>query len=162
MTHGIVPQQLAVTMSGREFLEAMIAGRLPQPPIAHALTFRLVEAGEGTAVFEGEPGAHLLNPAGVVHGGWALTLIDSATGCAAHTLLASGVRYTTLETKANFSRVIRPDTGRVRAAGRVVTKGRQIITAEATVSAHDGRVLAHGTSTLLILTSDGQTGAGQG
>jgi uncharacterized protein (TIGR00369 family) len=59
------------------------------------------------AVFEGEPGGHLLNPMGVVHGGWTMTLIDSATGCAAHTLLPAGVGYTTVETKVNFSRPIR-------------------------------------------------------
>ena len=85
-------------MSGRELLEGMVAGRLPLPPIGKTLTFRLVEVGEGTAVFEGDPGEQLLNPMGIVHGGWALTLIDSAAGCAAHTLLPAGVGYTTVET----------------------------------------------------------------
>ena len=81
-------------------------------------------------VFEGEPGPHLLNPLGGVHGGWALTLIDTVTGCAAHSILPAGVGFATIETKANFSRPIAADTGRVRAEGRVVGKGRTIISAE--------------------------------
>lgn len=149
--YGIVPAAQAATLSGRELLEGVAAGRLPMPPMGQTLSFRLVEVGEGTAVFEGEPGAHHLNPMGIVHGGWALALIDSATGCAAHTLLPAGVGYTTVETKVNFSRAIRPDTGRVRCEGRVIAKGRQIISAEAVVKGQDGRLLAHGTSTLLVL-----------
>jgi uncharacterized protein (TIGR00369 family) len=149
--YGVVSREQAATMSGRELLEGVASGRLPMPPIGKTLTFRLVEVGEGTAVFEGEPGDHLLNPAGIVHGGWALTLIDSATGCAAHTLLPVGAGYTTVETKVNFSRAIRADSGRVRCEGRVINKGRQIISAEAVVKGQDGRVLAHGTSTLLVL-----------
>ncbi len=80
-----------------------------------------------------------------------MTLIDSAAGCAAHTLLPAGVGYTTVETKVNFSRAIRADNGRVRCEGRVIARGRQIISAEAVVKGQDGRVLAHGTSTLLVL-----------
>ncbi|WP_245001798.1 PaaI family thioesterase [Cupriavidus pinatubonensis] len=109
--------------------------------------------GDGFAVFEGDPGAQLFNPMGTVHGGWALTLIDSATGCAANSVLPAGTGYTTVETKGNFSRPIKADTGRVRAEGRVINQGRQIITAKARVLAADGRVLAHGTSTLLVLAS---------
>jgi uncharacterized protein (TIGR00369 family) len=149
--YGIVPPAQAATMSGRDLLQGMIEGRFPAPPITQALTFWLTEVGEGTAVFEGEPGTHLLNPMGIVHGGWTMTLIDSAAGCAAHTLLPAGVGYTTVETKVNFSRAIRADTGRVRADARVVSKGRQVISAEAYVRARDGKLLAHGTSTLLVL-----------
>src|SRR3546814_10091976 len=83
--------------------------------MAKTVGFRLVEVGTGTAVFEGEPGPHLLNPLASVHGGWVLTLIDSAAGCAVHTLLPAGIGYTTVETKVNFTRAIRPDGGTVRA-----------------------------------------------
>ena len=149
--YGVVPPSAAAGVTGRELLQAVIDGRLPQAPISQTLSFRIVEVGEGSAAFEGEPGPHLLNPMGTVHGGWALTLIDSAAGCAGHSLLPAGVGYTTVETKANFSRPITPESGRIRAEGRVVAKGRQIISAEAWVKAQDGRVLAHGTSTLLVL-----------
>jgi uncharacterized protein (TIGR00369 family) len=102
-------------------------------------------------VFEGDAGPHLLNPLGIVHGGWALTLIDSAAGCAAHTLLPAGASYATIETKANFSRPIAHDAGRVRAEGRAIGRGRRIISCEARVVDAKGRILAHGTSTLMVL-----------
>jgi uncharacterized protein (TIGR00369 family) len=150
--YGVARPEQTAGMSGRERLQAVIDGRLPQAPISEALSFWIVAVGEGFAVFEGDAGPHLLNPAGGVHGGWALTLIDSATGCAAHTLLPAGTGYTTVETKANFVRPITKDTGRVRCEGRVISPGRQVMTAEARVLGLDGKVLAHGTSTLLVFS----------
>jgi uncharacterized protein (TIGR00369 family) len=138
-------------MTGRQVLDAIVDGRLPQAPISQVLNFWLTEVGDGLAVFEGAPAAHLLNPVGVVHGGWALTLMDSAGACAAHSLLPSGVGYTTLETKGNFSRPIALQTGRVRAEARVVSRGRQIVSAEVHVLDPDRKVLAHGTTTVLVL-----------
>ena len=151
---GVAAPEETVALSGRAILQAMIDGGLPAPPIAETLAFVLTEVGEGFAVFEGETAANLRNPMGSVHGGWALTLIDSATTCAALSLLPPGVGCTTVETKANFARPIFADTGRVRAEGRVVTQGRRLLTAEAKVTDARGRVLAHGTSTLMTVGAD--------
>jgi uncharacterized protein (TIGR00369 family) len=112
---------------------------------------------DGKAIFIGDPSDRILNPLGIVHGGWALTLIDSCTGCAAHTTLPAGVGYTTVETKVNFVRAITPATGPVRAEGRVVARGRTIITAEGTLTDSRGRLLAHGTSTLMVLRQEGKS-----
>lgn len=149
-SYGVAKPEEIAGMTGLEMMQRLIDRKLPAPPIAQTLSFWLKEVGEGTAVFEGEAGSHLLNPLGIVHGGWALTLIDSATGCAAHTLLPAGTAYGTVETKVNFTRPIKQDTGRVRAEGRIVTRGRQIMTGEGRVLDADGRILAHGTSTLMI------------
>ena len=151
LRYGIAKPADVAGMTGREVLQALIEGKIPAPPIAQTLSFWLVEVGDGCAVFEADTGSHLLNPLGGVHGGWALTLIDSAAGCAAHTLLPAGVSYATVETKANFTRPIKYDTGRVRAEGRVIGRGRQIMSAEARILDTAGRVLAHGTSTLMVL-----------
>ncbi len=137
--------------TGREFLQAIIDGELPQPPIAATMSFWITEIGDGFAVFEGDPGAHLLNPMGGVHGGWALTLIDSVGGCAGLSLLPAGVGFATIETKGNLARPITQNSGRVRAEGRVVSQGRQIVSTEARVLSRDGKVLAHGTSTLMVV-----------
>ncbi len=148
---GIATLAQIAELTGRQHLHAIIDGDLPAPPIAKAMSFWLVEAGDGEVVFEAMPGPDLLNPLGGVHGGWVLTLIDTVTGCAAHSTLPAGVGYASIETKANFSRPIRADSGLVRAEGRVVSKGRSIISAEGRVIDRDGRVLAHGTSTLMVL-----------
>jgi uncharacterized protein (TIGR00369 family) len=150
LAYGVPTSAQIAGMTGKQILQAIIDGRLPAPPIAQTLSFWLTEVGDGFAAFEGEPGAHLLNPMGGVHGGWALTLIDSAVGCAGQTLLPAGAGYATVETKANFSRPITKDTGRVRAESRIVSQGRQVISGEARVLSRDGKVLAHGTSTLLV------------
>lgn len=138
-------------MPGRDLLQAVIDGRIPPATIGQTLSFDLVEVGDGVAIFEGVTGPHILNPAGMVHGGWALTLVDSATGCAAHSTLPAGVGYTSISTQTNFTRPITATTGRVRCEGRVVNAGRQIITTEATVKDAEGRLLAHGQSTIMVL-----------
>ena len=150
LAYGVcTPEQIA-GLSGLELLQAMIRGDLPAPPMAKTLGFRLAEVERGRALFEGRPGPFLLNPLGSVHGGWALTLIDSAAGCALHSELAAGFGYTTVETKVNFTRPIRPDGGLVRAEGTVLSRGRQIATSDARIVDEQGKLLAHGTSTLII------------
>ena len=149
-SYGLASREHFEAMSGIELLRAIVAGDLPAPPIGKALGMLLVEVEPGRVVFEGRPGPHLFNPLGGVHGGFALTLIDSATGCSVHTELDAGVGYTTVETKANFVRPV-PSEGVVRCEGRVVSRGRTIATAEAYLRSEDGKLLAHGTSTLIIL-----------
>jgi uncharacterized protein (TIGR00369 family) len=145
----------AAGRSGLELLRDVFSGKLPPPPITATLGFRGVEVGEGTAVFEGDPGEHLYNPIGSVHGGFAMTLLDSAMGCAIHTTLEAGERYTTLEVKANFVRPITTETGRVRCEGVVVHRGATVATAEGRLFAVDsGKLLAHGTTTCLIARSE--------
>jgi uncharacterized protein (TIGR00369 family) len=148
---GITPREEMAGLAGLEFLRGLIDGRFPAAPIGEGMSFRLAEVERGRAVFEGTPAPHLLNPLGQVHGGFALTLIDSACGCAVHTELDAGMGYTTVETKVNFTRPIAPDGGLVRCEGRVLSRGRQIATAEAFLRSVEGKLLAHGTSTLIIL-----------
>jgi uncharacterized protein (TIGR00369 family) len=153
LRYGVATPEEFAGKTGREVLQAIIDGELPQPPIAEAMSFWITEVGDGVAVFEGDPGGHLLNPMGAVHGGWALTLIDSAGGCAGMSLLPPGSAFATIETKGNLARPITKDTGRVRAEGRVVVQGRQVISTEARVLSKEGKVLAHGTSTLMVVAA---------
>ena len=102
--YGIATPAQIAGLSGREILQAIVDGRLPQAPISQTMTFWIVEVGDGFAAFEGEPGAHLLNPMGGVHGGWALTILDSVTGSAGFSTLPAGFGYTTVETKGNLTR----------------------------------------------------------
>ena len=103
---GVTPLDQALSTDGLTFLQAMIDGKLPAPPIAETLGFDLVEVAQGKAVFEGMPAFRHYNPLGTVHGGFAMTLLDSCLGCAVHTTMAKGEGYTTLEVKVNLVRAI--------------------------------------------------------
>jgi uncharacterized protein (TIGR00369 family) len=140
------------TMTGMEYMTAVVEAKLPPPPIAVVMRMRPIEISEGHAVFEGEPGEEHYNPIGVVHGGYAATLLDSALGCAVHTTLEAGVGYTSLGLEAKYVRPITRDTGRVLCTASVLYRGRRQATAEATLAAADsGKLLAHGSTTCMVL-----------
>lgn len=143
------PDQVA-GRSGLETLQAMLRGELPFPPIARTLDFQLLEVDEGRAVFQGRPGPAHLNPMGGIHGGWYATLLDSALGCAVHTMMPPGRGYTTAELGVNLVKAIGPKVERVRAEGKVVHCGRQLATAEARLFGADGTLYAHATTTCLV------------
>lgn len=139
-------------MTGLELLEKLAAGELPPAPIAQTLGFELESVAVGEVAFALDPGEHHYNPLGTVHGGVIATLLDSAMGCAVHSTLEAGERYTTLELKVNYVGALTSDTGRVIASGSVVHRGRRIATAEGRLIAEeDGRLLAHGTCTCLVM-----------
>jgi uncharacterized protein (TIGR00369 family) len=148
------PRPLAeagTALSGLEFLQKIVNGELPPPPLAALMNFNVVEVGEGRAVFAVYPAEYHYNPIGVVHGGLAATLLDSAMGCAVHSTLPAGAGYTTLEIKVNFIRAITADTGRVRCEAKIVHAGGRTATAEGRVVDEAGKLYAHGTTTCLIL-----------
>src|SRR5712692_4288803 len=139
-------------LSGLEFIRAIFDGKLPAPPITATMGFTGGTAEEGKVTFVGEPGEYLYNPIGVIHGGFAMTILDSAMGCAVQTTLAANETYTTLETKVNFVRPITLETGRVRCEGVVIHRGGKVATAEGRLVAEQtGKLLAHGTSTCLVI-----------
>jgi uncharacterized protein (TIGR00369 family) len=146
-------ENLAPPFSGLEQLRALIAaGR--QPSIGRTLDFRLVEIKEGMAVFEGTPSEAVYNPIGTVHGGYAAALLDSACGCATHSRLAPGWRYTTLELKVAYHRPMTVDTGLVRAVGTLLSFGRRAAFAEAKLTDKAGKLLASATSSLLVMAPE--------
>ena len=148
---GVATPQQAAGRSGLDLLRAMLRGELPYPPIARTLDFQLLEVDEGRAVFQGKPGPSHLNPMGGIHGGWYATLLDSALGCAVHTLMPAGRGYTTAELGINLVKAINPAKAqRVRAEARVLHCGRQLATAEAKLVGPDGTLYAHGTTTCLV------------
>ncbi|HEX2215818.1 MAG TPA: PaaI family thioesterase [Xanthobacteraceae bacterium] len=147
---GVVTPDVLLGRDGLSFLRAIVDGTLPAPPMTQTLGFDLVEVSEGRAVFRGSPGFGHYNPIGVVHGGYAATLLDSAVGCAVHSTLAKGEGYTTLELKLNLVRAITKDTGRVSAEGRLLYRGRTVATAEGYLRDDGGKLYAHATTTCMI------------
>jgi uncharacterized protein (TIGR00369 family) len=136
--------------TGMEVMQAMLAGELPYPHIAETLDFSLIEVEPGKAVFQGTPQLKHYNPLGTVHGGWYATLLDSAVGCAVHTMMPVGRAYTTAELSINIVRAASHKTGPLRAIGTVIHCGRQLATAEGRIVGPDGKLYAHATTTCLV------------
>src|SRR5919205_3622221 len=140
-------------LTGLEFLRKVASGELPRPPISALMNFGLTELGEGRAVFTAEPAEYHYNPIGVFHGGLAATLLDSAMGCAVHSVLPAGAGYTTLEIKVNYVRALTAETGEVRCEAHVIHVGGRTATAEGKVLDAAGKLYAHATTTCLIFRS---------
>jgi uncharacterized protein (TIGR00369 family) len=149
---GVVSMEEARKLSGLEFMQGIVSGKYPIPPIAETMDFTLDEVGPGLAIFSGEGKFAHYNPLGTVHGGWIATLLDSCMGCCVHTTLNPGQGYTSLEIKVNFVRPVLETSGRVRAEGRVIHVGRTTATAEGKLIDANGKLLAHGTTTCIIFT----------
>jgi uncharacterized protein (TIGR00369 family) len=146
------PEQVA-GKSGLEIMQAMLAGELPYPHIVETLDFALLSVAKGEAIFQGTPQLKHYNPLGSVHGGWYATLLDSALGCAVHTMLDAGQGYTTAELGINIVRAANMKSGPLRAIGTVIHCGRQLATAEARIVGADGKLYAHGTTTCLVFAA---------
>lgn len=147
---GVAPPAQFAGKSGLEILQAMLDGDAPYAPMAKTLSYTLISVGPGTAVFQGRPGPDLLNSIGTVHGGWYATLLDSALGCAVHTLMPAGRAYTTAELSVNLVRSVSLKVPRVRAEGTVIHCGRRLATAQARLVGPDGTLYAHATTTCLV------------
>jgi uncharacterized protein (TIGR00369 family) len=138
-------------MTGLDFLRAVRDGELAPPPIAVLLGMRLVEVEPDRAVFECLAGEQHYNPIGVVHGGLAMTLLDSAMTCAIQTRAPAGSGFTTVEAKTNFVRPITVATGVIRAIGSVLHAGSRLATAEGRLVDAAGKLHAHATTTCIVL-----------
>ena len=148
--YGVVADDQQRAMSGLEFVKGLVDGTLPLNTMAETLGYDIVEVSKGRVVVAAEPHEGHRNPAGTVHGGLAATLLDTCMGLAIQTMLEMGVAQTTLEFKISLVRPVTPQTGLVKAEGKVISCGRRIGTAEGRLTDKDGRLLAHGTTTCLI------------
>ncbi len=146
---GVAAQDLVRGLTGLQTMEAMLAGKIPFASIGKTLDFMLIGVAHGEALFQGTPNLAHLNPMGGVHGGWYGAVLDSAMGCAVHTLMPVGRGYTTAEYSINMVRAAKPG-GVYRALGKVLHGGKQLATAEAKIVDVDGKLYAHATTTCLV------------
>jgi uncharacterized protein (TIGR00369 family) len=142
----------AAALSGREILERIISGELPPPPIASLFDAQLVSVGEGEALFRCTAGKWAYNTIGLVHGGFLCTLLDTAAGCAVHTLLPAGAGFASIEIKVSFVRSLRADAGEVEFRGRALRVGRNVAFAEA--HAYAGELVGHATTSLALVRAE--------
>jgi len=140
-------------MSGLDFLSGMRDGTIPRPPMAALMNLALVAVESGRVEFECRPAEAHYNPLGVVHGGLACTLLDTVVGCAAHSTLAAGFGYTSIDLSVSYLRPITLNHGVLRAEGSVVKQGQRVIFAEGRVLGPAGELLATATSSLLVIAA---------
>jgi uncharacterized protein (TIGR00369 family) len=138
------------TMSGLEYLQAMIGRRLPPPPMCELLRISLVEATPGHATFTCQPDESHYNPIGAVHGGLVCTLLDSALGCAVQSTLPKGQGYTSIELKVSYLRPVRRGSGLLTCVGTVSKAGNRVAFAEGSVTDASGKLVATATGSSLV------------
>lgn len=147
---GLAPLELIAPLTGLEVVEGMGQGRIPMPPMAAVLPIFPHSWSEGQVEFRAWPEARFYNPMGTVHGGWAMTMLDTAMGVAAYSTLKSGETYTSADTAVRFVRPIFEKTGELRVLGSVVSRGRSVITLDGRLEDLDGKLFAHGTSSCVV------------
>src|SRR6201999_2582790 len=149
--YGVPPTEVMASMAGVDFVRAIFDGKLPSPPIMQNVEPFDCTAEPGVVIIHSIPGARHYNPIGSVHGGYAAILLDSAMGLAVQSTLPAGTGYTTLEFKISFVRGMSETSGLIRTEGRVLNAGRRVATAEARITDAKERLLAHATTTCLVL-----------
>ncbi len=140
----------AAALPGREFLQEICDGRLPPPPMAALVGSELVSVGDGEVLFRCTPDESTYNPLGMVHGGLLCTLLDSAAGCAVHTLLPAGAGYASIEIKVSFLRALRADAGSIEVHGHSLRVGQRVAFAEAHARDSAGELVGHATTSFAI------------
>ncbi|MFT3730772.1 MAG: PaaI family thioesterase [Hyphomicrobium sp.] len=150
--HAIIDIATMASMSGLEYLQAMMRGELPGMPIAKTLGFDVVEVEEGRTVFASIPRVDHYNAIGTVHAGYTATLLDSCMACAVLSTLPKGTGFTTMEFKVSLLRPMTKDTGLVRAEGTMLSRGRRGATAEGRLTDGRGKLIAHATTTCLVFS----------
>jgi acyl-CoA thioesterase len=139
------------TTSGVEQLRSMFGQSGPGVGISRLIGMQLEVLEEGQVAFSALTRAEMVNAIGVVHGGIAATLLDSALGCAVHSTLKPGEHYTTVDLHVHYTRAISVDLGKIVATGVVVHRGSRLATAEGRLVDPEGKLLAHGTTTCLVM-----------
>ena len=142
---------LLVELDGLQQLQAMRDGELPRPPIMDTLGVTDLRPEPGRVVVEMPAAAFHYNPLGTVHGGVLSTMLDTAAACAVHTTLAVGEVYTSVDLTVKFLRPVTLDSGLLTCEGTVIQRGRRTALAQAQLMDRAGRLVAHATSTCMIM-----------
>lgn len=150
---GVLEKGELLHYSGKEFLEKMVRGELPQPPFSHSMNMVITELSDGFVIFEAKPDIKFYNAIGCVHGGYISTILDSAMACAIQTKLPAKMAFTTLELKVNFIRPVFSQTGPIYAHGKMIHVGRTTATAEGKLYDQKGKLYAFGTTTCALMAA---------
>ena len=141
-------------LTGVELIQGIADGRYPPPPIMSLFEARILSVEPGQVTFGATPDRSFLNPAGLVHGGFLCTIMDSAIGCAVVTQSGPMRQYATIELKVSFFRPMPLDGQQVEVVGRIQSLGRRVAFAEAHAYGADRKLLGHATSSLAAVPTE--------
>jgi uncharacterized protein (TIGR00369 family) len=147
----VLDQEIFDKLSGLEVMQGIIAGELPLPPIKHLMGIRPVEATEGTCAFTIPATGWLTSPSGFVEGGVTACLADFALCSAIQTTLPAGTAFAPTDLRVQFIRPVPADGRQVTARADVVHRGRGLAVSRAEVTNEDGKLVALGNASALIL-----------
>lgn len=136
-------------MNKLEAIKQMMTGEIPNPPVAEVLGFHVTDVEEGRVVIEMDATERLHNPMGTLHGGILGDIADAAMGYAFSSTLKEDELFTTVELKLNFLKPI--FQSRLRAEGKIIKRGSTIGLLECHVYDEKQSLVAHATSTCMVL-----------
>jgi uncharacterized protein (TIGR00369 family) len=143
--------ELNIVAGLKERLREVSEGKADPPPIMMTLGMKIVELGDGKAILKMNVDSKLYNPMGTLHGGVMTDLADACMGIATMGTLAEDESFTTLELNMNFIRAVYEDE--LTAEARVLHRGRRVILVESLVKNREGKDVAKGTATQMVLQS---------
>jgi len=120
-----------------------------QGPYYQLLSMKLCGVDCGSSRVEVELKREHLNPFGIVHGGAFSSMLDTAAYWSVYCELDEGVGLTTIDLSVNF--LAMASEGLLIVEGRSIKVGRSICLAEAYLRNESGKLLAQGTSKLMVL-----------
>jgi len=133
----------------QETLQAVMEGKLPLPPVAQLVGFRLTSFSEGSVTLEMQAGKKHWNQLGTVHGGILCDIADAAMGTAFFTTLCDGESYTTVALSIEFLNPV--IEGKIVAKAFVVRRGKHLGYTECELRDAQGEFIAKANSTCVVI-----------
>lgn len=127
----------------------VVAEETNRCPYFTLLSMRIVDLEIGRSHLEIDVQEKHLQPFGIVHGGVFSSIIDAAAFWAVFTDVEEDVGMTTVDLKLNY--LAPTGSGKLIARGRRIKLGRTLGLGEAEITDEQGRLLAHGISTLMVI-----------
>ena len=131
-----------------EYLEA-VKPVVNRSPFFALLGMSLRDVGMGSSILEIDVRKKHIQPFGAVHGGVFASIIDASAFWAVYSEVDEHVGMTTVDLKINY--LAPSQGGKLIATGRRIKLGKTLGLGEAQVVNEEDTILAHGTSTLIVL-----------
>jgi len=143
------PSQNPKSPEGLQHVRDIFSGRRPKPSMLQTIPMDLLEAEEGHVLLSARADERHLNSSGAVHGGFAATVLDTATGCVLRTMLDAQTGMATVDLGVKMLTPV-PTDRTLRCRAEVIKLTRRIGVSQASLEDESDRIYAHGTATYML------------